>query len=99
MAAQKKLPMMMAYMRYDHAVVIEQTVLSGLTEEQAMFYFVTSFSVFLVDWAGGSCQNLGIARTMEVIHRFVLRSRCKANLTLTPGTQAFLAKLYMINDQ
>ena len=53
MAAQKKLPMMMAYMRYDHAVVIEQTVLSGLTEEQAMFYFVTSFSVFLVDWAGG----------------------------------------------
>lgn len=69
LAANKRMPLLVVLMKYDNAVIIEGTVLSGMTEEQAMFVFTTAFSVFLIDWSNGSCRNLGVGRVMELLHR------------------------------
>lgn len=73
LAQRTESPILWVSMMYDSAIVIDGVhVMTGMTEEQAAFVFATCFSTFLIEWT--TCKNLGISKTLEVVHRYVFYS-------------------------
>jgi hypothetical protein len=66
---QKKSAVMCIVLPNDNVVVIYGVVLSGMSDYQAAFVFITCFSVYCIDWTFNfSGKSMNIEKFMEFFH-------------------------------